>query len=283
MLAPLGAAFSATVIDREIEAAARGTLEVRNVAGSVSVEGSNGQTVHVTGTLADNVERLDVRRDGERVIVDVVLRENSHSGDGTILKISAPRASDLEVSTVSADITAAGIEGEQRLKAVSGSIVTEAFASDLDLSSVSGSVSARGHDRAAMTRVRAISGRVELTGIAGEIRAEAVSGSVEVTADAIERAVLSSISGSVSLRGALTGDTRVELTSTSGNLRLLFKGAAAADYDLASFSGPIKSCFGPPVTEPRNGPQRTQRFTEGESDARVHASTMSGGIDLCRE
>ena len=282
-LAPLGATLAATPVDREIDAAAKGTLDVRNVAGSIEISGWSKNTVHVTGTLSNNVERLDFRRDGDRVIVDVVLHENSHSYEGTLLKIEAPQASDLDVSAVSANVTVAGIEGEQRIKSVSGAIATEAFASDLDLSSVSGDVTARGHDRSAMTRAHAVSGSIELTGLAGQIQAEAVSGSVDVKAKAIERAILNSISGAVSLRGALDDASRVELTSTSGTLRLLFAGSAAAEYDLTTFSGPIKSCFGPPVAEPSHGPQRQQRFREGTSNARVHASTMSGGIELCRE
>jgi DUF4097 and DUF4098 domain-containing protein YvlB len=115
------------------------------------------------------------------------------------------------------------------------------------------------------------------------VQAEAVSGSMEVTADELRRATLSSISGSVSVHGKLADDARVEVTSTSGRVDLIFKGNAAAEYDLASFSGAIKSCFGPPVSEARNGPQRTQRFREGASNARVHANTMSGGIALCKE
>jgi DUF4097 and DUF4098 domain-containing protein YvlB len=134
-----------------------------------------------------------------------------------------------------------------------------------------------------VTRVHAISGGIELKGLAGQVQGETVSGRLDVSVDDIERATLSSISGTVSLHGELRDDARVELTSTSGSLRLLLKGSAAAEYDLTSFSGPIKSCFGPPVSEIRYGPQRAQRFTEGTSEARVHASTMSGGIDLCRE
>jgi DUF4097 and DUF4098 domain-containing protein YvlB len=276
-------ARGATPVDREIDADENGELEVSNVAGSVEVRGSNRRNVHVTGVLGEDVERLDVERSGDRVIVRVVLREHSNGHGETTLTIEAPKGNDLDVDVVSASIDVSGIEGEQRLSSVSGSITTQAFASDLMLSSVSGSVSAQGRGRANVTRARAISGGVELKGLAGQVQAETVSGGLDVSVDDIERATLSSISGMVTLHGALRDDARVEVTSTSGALRLLFKGPASADYDLTSFSGPIKSCFGPEVSESRYGPQRAQRFTEGTSDARVHASTMSGGISLCRE
>ena len=276
-------ARAATPVDREINADSKGTLEVSNIAGSVEIRGSNRRTVHVTGLLGDDVERLDVERSGNRVIVKVVLRERPRSHDETSLTIEAPQANDIDVDVVSASIDVSGIEGEQRLDSVSGSITTQGVASDLILSSVSGAVRAQGQGRAAMTRARAISGGVELKGLAGQVQAETVSGSLDVSIDDIERATLSSISGMVLLRGGLRDDARVELTSTSGSLRLLFTGPAAAEYDLTSFSGPIKSCFGPAVSETRYGPQRSQRFTEGTSDARVHASSMSGGIELCRE
>ena len=128
--------------------------------------------MHVSGSLADNVERVDVRRDGNRVMVEVVMREESRSRsyEGTKLTIEAPRASMLEVSMVSASIAARAIEGEQRLQSVSGSIDAEAFASDLNVSSVSGAVTVHGHGSVAVTRARAISGSVRLTDIAGQSR-----------------------------------------------------------------------------------------------------------------
>jgi DUF4097 and DUF4098 domain-containing protein YvlB len=282
---PFAGAFAATPVDREIDADPSRGLEVRNVAGMVEIEGWNRPSVHVTGTLADNVERLDVRAVGGRIVVEVILLENSRSRDwgGTSLKIETPRSHDIEVDTVSASIAVRGIEGEQRLSSVSGSIDTEGFMADVDLNSVSGQVRGRGMKRDAVTRARAISGSVRLEGLAGQVQAEVVSGSVDVVADQLERATLSSISGTVSVRGTLTDDARVEVTSTSGHVDLLFKGSAAAEYDLASFSGQIRSCFGPPVTQPARGPQRKQQFREGASDAVVRAHTMSGGITLCRE
>jgi DUF4097 and DUF4098 domain-containing protein YvlB len=283
---PLTGAFAATPVDREIDADPNGGLEVRNVAGLVEIEGWNRRSVHVSGTLADDVERLDVRAVDDEIVIEVILRrESSRSRDwaGTSLKINAPQSHDVEVATVSAGIVVRGIEGEQRLSSVSGSIDTQGFMADVDLNSVSGEVTARGTGRETVTRARAISGSVKLERLAGQVQAEVVSGSVDVVADRLERATLSSISGGVSVRGMLADDARVDVTSTSGHIDLLFSGSAAAEYDLASFSGPIRSCFGPPVTEAPNGPQRKQQFREGTSNARVHAHTMSGGIALCRE
>ncbi|HUO67259.1 MAG TPA: DUF4097 family beta strand repeat-containing protein [Gammaproteobacteria bacterium] len=284
-LAPLALAHGATPFDRAVDADVRGTVEVRNVAGSVEIQGWDKASVHVSGSTADNVERVDVRRDGNRVTVEVVMRDGSRSrsSEGTQLMIEAPRASALEVSTVSASIAARAIEGEQRLQSVSGSIDAEAFASDLNASSVSGAVTVHGHGSVAMTRARAISGSVQLTDIAGQVEAQAVSGSVDVAAIQLDRATLSSISGRVSLSGALGEHARADLTTTSGSLNMTFAGTAAAEYELTTFSGAIDPCFGPPVSEPRNGPQRQHRFREGDSDARVRANSMSGSITLCRK
>jgi hypothetical protein len=283
--APLAPAHAATPFDRTVDADTRGTVVVHNVAGSVDVQGWDQASVHVSGTIADDVERVDVRRDGNRVSVDVVMREGSRSRsyEGTKLTIEAPRASSVEVGTVSASIAARAIEGEQRLSSVSGAIDAEEFAGDVNVSSVSGEVKVHGHGSVAMTRARAISGSVRITDIAGQVEAQAVSGSIEIASSQLDRATLSSISGHVSLSGALADHARADLTTTSGSLNMTFAGTAAADYDLTTFSGAIDACFGPPVSEPRNGPQRQHRFREGDSDARVRANSMSGSITLCRK
>ena len=127
-LTPLVDARGATPVDREIDADPNGTLEVGNVAGSVEIRGSNRRNVHVTGQLGDDVERLDVERSGNRVIVRVVLREHSNSRGESSLTIEAPRANDVRVDTVSEHIDVSGIEGEHRLTSVSGSIDSQAVA-----------------------------------------------------------------------------------------------------------------------------------------------------------
>jgi DUF4097 and DUF4098 domain-containing protein YvlB len=284
---PIATTLAATPIDRRIDADPNGILDVHNVAGSVEIEGGNGREVHVTGMLADNVERLDVTRDGDRVVVEVVLEEDERSSESTTLTIEAPRGMRVEVDTVSASIDVTGIEGDQRLASVSGTIESEASGTtrsspqELVARSVSGTIEIEGRGRPALIRAQSVSGRVSLTNVAGEVHAEAVSGTVDVAAEELGRAELSSISGSVSLTGAMRNDARVEATTTSGNLELVFAGDAAAEYRLSSFSGRIDNCFGPRPPQQR-GPGSEHRFEEGNSEARVSARTMSGSIELCR-
>lgn len=276
------AVLAQTPIDRRIEVEPDGIVEVSNVAGSVEVVAGGERELVIRGTLADNVERLDVLEEAGRVRVRVVLRENSRSRNDTRLEVEAPPRSELRVEGVSASIDVRGIEGEQRLSTVSGSITTESFDEQIRVKSVSGSITVNGAGRRSRTEAESVSGRVALENVAGEVQAETISGELTVVADAASRAELSSVSGAISLRARLDDNSRIRANSTSGAVRLTLLGSTAADYDLLSFSGRIDSCFGPRAQDTR-GPQHELRFREGTSSARVEIQTMSGGIDVCRE
>ena len=281
------AALAQTPIDRQLQVQPDGIVEISNVAGSVEVVAGGERELVIRGTLADNVERLDVVEEAGRVRVRVVLRENSfrenwRSQSDTRLEVEAPPRSELRVDTVSANIDVRGIEGEQQLSTVSGNITTEGFDEQIGVKSVSGSLTVNGAGRRSRTEAESVSGRVNLRNVAGEVQAETISGELTVVADAASRAELGSVSGAISLRARLDDDSRIRASSTSGAVRLTLLGSAAADYDLSSFSGRIDNCFGPGAQDTR-GPQHELRFREGTSSARVEIQTMSGGIDVCRE
>lgn len=70
----------------------RGTVEIVNTAGRVSVAGWERPEVEVTGTLAELVERLEFTRSGTRTRVRVVLRKGIlTSGSGDAGEPRAPR------------------------------------------------------------------------------------------------------------------------------------------------------------------------------------------------
>jgi DUF4097 and DUF4098 domain-containing protein YvlB len=282
------AAAAGEPIDRSIDASPTGILDVSNVAGAIAIVGSSEDQVRVTGELSEDAERLEVRRDGDRVIVHVIMPEgsqrSSQSWEVTDLHISAPRGMSAEVSAVSADLSIDDIEGEQALTVVSGDVSTELFGEDMRVKSVSGNIAIRGQDNRTRTDVSAVSGNVQLDGVSGEVQAQAVSGEVRLNGTSLDRAEITSVSGNIQIHSGLAGDARVRATTTSGNIELLFLGSAAADYDISTFSGEVDNCFGPVPERQRFGPPSTQlRFREGQSGASVSANSLSGRIELCRE
>jgi DUF4097 and DUF4098 domain-containing protein YvlB len=286
----LSATAHAQSVDRRLSADPSGELVVNNVAGSVRITGDEGSEVHVTGTLGENVERLDVETQGNDVVVRVVIRDNernrgrSRDGDNdTDLLISAPRTMALEVSTVSASVDVREMRGEQRLATVSGDISTDAYGDALRVETVSGDVDVDSREGVMRARVSSVSGDLSLRGPAGDVLAESVSGDVEIAATTVGRAELRNVSGDLRLSAELAPDARLDATSTSGDIELELLGGGAGEYRLSTFSGDVYTCFGPGRADSGDRPRGVDvRFTEGNSSARITARTHSGDIDVCR-
>jgi DUF4097 and DUF4098 domain-containing protein YvlB len=293
------AASGQEAVDRRIEADPNGELEVSNVAGEVTVEGWEQNEVHVTGELGENVERLDVVAEEQRVIVRVVLNRDRNkygpdwSGNGADLRIQAPRGMALDIDAVSADIEVRDMHGEQRISSVSGDIETQAYDAEVRAQAVSGDVRVDGRAEALMIRANTVSGDVTIDEVSGEVSAESVSGDVVLRTGMIERARAQTVSGEVLVTAALGEAARLEGRAVSGDVEFQFSGTGAADYRLETFSGEIENCFGPQETGldddrdssgfPPDPPGRQLRFREGNTQARVEATTHSGDIYVCRE
>ena len=121
-----GAAYAQEDIHERVAADPRGHVEISNLAGSVVVTGWNRDEVEVTGTLGRGSERLDVEAEGDRVIIKVVLPKGRNQNiKGSDLEVRIPEGSDLEVSTVSANIDVADVSGSLSLNTVSGNVEVE--------------------------------------------------------------------------------------------------------------------------------------------------------------
>jgi hypothetical protein len=62
---------------------------------------------------------------------------------------------------------------------------------------------------------------------------------------------------------------------------LEFAKTPEADFDIQTFSGDIRSCFGPKPEEARHGPGSRLTFKSGDNRARVRISTKSGDVRMC--
>jgi len=257
-------ALAGTPIEERAPADPAGQVEVSNTAGSVVITTWPRNEVEVTGMLGEGTERLEFSSSGKLTRVKVVLPRQSSRVERTELMLKVPAGSGLAVNTVSADVSAAGVRGSQRLQSVSGNIHTEAAAEDVECKTVSGDA--------------------DLSRVAGEVNGNTVSGNFTVAMGDTSRSRLRSTSGDLGLRGRLTPDARVDFESISGNVRLDLQGPVGAEFDVSSFNGSIRNCFGPqPVRTSEYAPGRELRFREGTGTARVRIKTLNGDISVCNK
>lgn len=273
-------------VDRTIDAAADGHVDVSNISGSVTVTGWNRNTVEVTGTLGRNVEELILERHGDKVIVKVkVPKERGRSiGIDSKLRIKVPQNSSIDIGTVSADIDVIDVTGEQGLHTVSGDVNTNHTGADIRVESVSGDVEVSGDHADGEVSAASVSGDIRLFRLAGDVEAESVSGDVAVTAGLFARVNLETVTGEIVFEGELQKGSKLTIDSVNGDVDAEFSGAVSVRFDIDTFNGKIRSCFDPqPERASKYGPGWELQFTEGDGDSRVMISTLNGDVTICNK
>jgi DUF4097 and DUF4098 domain-containing protein YvlB len=278
------AAWAGTPINKRTTADPAGLVEISNTSGSVVVTAWDRNEVEVTGELGDGTERLDFTK-GEKVTrIKVVLPSRSYNVDDTDLIVKVPAGSTLSVNTVSADLSAQGVRGMQRLQSVSGNVRTEASGEDIECRTVSGDVEITGSGKKGLVSITTVSGDVRANRIAGEVNGSTVSGDFTLGIGETTRSRLRSTSGDLTVAGQLAPDARVDIESISGDVRLDLTGPVGAEFEVSSFNGEIRNCFGPkPVRTDEYAPGREWRHREGTGTGRVRIKTLNGDVGICKK
>lgn len=282
VIIPWAVLHAATAIHERVTADPQGSVEIVDVAGSVSLSGWDRPQIEVTGTTGSSVDRVDVSANGSHASVTVVSRSGFAVGDGheANLVIHVPVNSAITATLVSADLKLANLHGDVTLQTVSGGIGGEVDG-DLHAHTVSGSVRLAA-PHAHQIEVRTVTGDMEITGGGGgEVEFTSISGDLKADLGTVARARFKTVSGGLTAVFALAADGQIEGESVSGNLWLNFAGSPAADFDVQTLSGEISNCFGPKPQEPRYGPGSRLEFKNGDGHARVHIETKSGDVHLC--
>ncbi len=278
------AALAGSPINKRTAADPAGTVEISNTAGTVVVTGWDRNEVEITGELGKGTERLDFTKGDKVTRVKVVLPSRSHNVDDTDLFVKVPTGSTLSINTVSADIVAQGVSGTQRLQSVSGDVRTEASGEDIECRTVSGDVHITGSGKKGLVSITTVSGDATATRIAGEVNGSTVSGDFTLGAGETTRSRLRSTSGDLSVSGQLAPEARVDIESISGDVRLDLTGPVGAEFEVSSFNGEIRNCFGPkPVRTDEYAPGREWRYKVGNGSARVRIKTLNGDVGICKQ
>jgi DUF4097 and DUF4098 domain-containing protein YvlB len=282
MLFAGGAAHASRTIHESHEANPRAAVDINGVSGTLDVSGWDKPSVEVFGTVGADVDRVEVTGDNNHVSVQIVTRTVRLWGmDGTVhLSVRVPSSATVSTTVVSADLHTIGLNGEVELHTVSGNVTGE-VGGNLRAKTVSGDVRLKA-PAAKSLRISTVSGDIQASGGDGESEVTTVSGNADLTLGIQARAHFKSVSGDFTVAMGLTPDAQVDGEAVSGNLKLNFHGAAAADFDVETHSGSIHNCFGPKPEEPRYGPGSRLMFKNGDSSARVHLVTHSGDVRVCK-
>jgi DUF4097 and DUF4098 domain-containing protein YvlB len=279
-----GPAIAAQDITKRATVAPDATIDVSNVQGRVDVTAWDRNEVELTAHLESDKDKLEFEATERQVSIEVDRPQGRYhsKNDDAILTLKVPKGVRLVVDTVSADITINGVQGQQRLESVSGTVQTQAFDQPVSLHSVSGDVILAGTGGKATASTENVSGSTTVTGIRGSYEGEVVSGDINATVVAAERLSADSVSGDIKIQAELAATARVEMESISGSVSLVMKPPVNAEFDLESFSGDIENCFGKQARDTsKYSPGSELSFTQGSGSARVEIQTLSGEIRIC--
>jgi len=282
--AAIAPAFAATPIDETRALDPRGNLEISNVKGRIEVRAWDRPEVHITGSLGDGVERLQIEGDRKSLEVKVRYPRNGRNAEPTTLLLSVPRQVDLEIDGVAVEIDVSGVAGgELEINSVSGDVVAVGAPREASIDSVSGNQ--RLNLNSSKLDLESVSGNIALRGrIDGEISAETVSGDIRIDTrgEATRRLSTSSVSGNASYTGGLAEGGRIGAESVSGDIRLALPKSLSARVHAESFSGDLLAP-GAQVDKPRYGPGSSFRHTYGDGSGEIRIETFSGSAELVLE
>jgi hypothetical protein len=174
----------------------RSRMRVAAGSGALAIEESNGSS------LGGMIGRLLTGRGSIEVDVE----------------LEVPRGARLVIETISGELTAEGLRGEQRCTTTSGDLYLDDAGGTMRIETVSGDAVIRA-ERPVSARVQAISGDLALTAPRIDaLRAQTVSGDIELEGELAHGGEfrVETVSGDVSI--GLVGDASIEVRGISSDI-----------------------------------------------------------------
>jgi DUF4097 and DUF4098 domain-containing protein YvlB len=167
---------------------------------------------------------------------------------------------ELDIETVSGDITLRGEPREVEVETVSGNL-------DLDATTE-------------VAKLACVSGDITVKGVRRELECAVVSGDIRVMAGKeMSSLECETVSGDVTVEGELPEGADWSLAAHSGDIVLDLRGEVNAEFEIESFSGEIHDVFG-------HSAERTSKYAPGSElscevgngSAKVEIEAFSGDV-----
>jgi DUF4097 and DUF4098 domain-containing protein YvlB len=280
LLVTPGIAANAASFSKQVPVGMADRVVISNVSGSVTVTTWERREVEVQADLEDGVERVSVDQDRGGVEIKVIVRRGAWRDSAAHLRLRVPADVRVEATSVSASVSISGVQGRTFLRSVSGAIRSDRQGNDLEATSVSGRVDITGGSTRSRIRASSVSGAVTVSQGAGDLEARSTSGRLDIDLVDADHVHLSTVSGAITLRGAIDSQASVEVSSVSGRLQIATRGAGFR-YEASSYSGRVSSCF--EGNSQWSSRQRGSRIggVHGAGGGLVVAKSHSGSVEIC--
>ncbi len=275
------AALAERIVDETRPMAAGGRLHLVAVVGQFEIIGSDEPELRITGTLGGEVRELSIEGADDRWEVELRTQSRAQRGNGrTQLVIAVPRGADVQARTVSGDLQLQGLAGRNAtIVTVSGNVELREVRPDrLEVETVSGSQSLNAGGRSE-TRLKSVSGNIDVGDVAGRVRVNTVSGAAALNAGALDTLDIETVSGRIRVQARPEANASIGISSHSGSIRIELPADTGIDLRANTYSGRIRSAFGGQPVRGR-GPGERLEHQSGDGRLRLDLRSFSGGIQV---
>ena len=256
-------------------------VEVRLPSGQIELEATDEARTYVEldathdsdelREIIDNARiELRPRGEGHELVIDVHQKRfrffDFMRGD-IILRVRAPRASDAEISTASADTNIRGDWGSLKAETASGDVYADRLTGTVDVKGASADIQLR--EVGGRANVNTASGDVEIRRAENDLTVRSASGDVEVD-EALAAVTIQTASGDQRVGSVSAG--RVTMQSASGDQTVGIRRGTRVFIDAKTMSGDTTSELDI-GDEPVDGDGPT---------VELRATAMSGDIRIVR-
>jgi DUF4097 and DUF4098 domain-containing protein YvlB len=291
-------------VDRSLEVASDVYVKIEHVNGMAQIQSWDKNEVKVTGRLGDRTEEFIFEKDGNKVVIEVIIKSNKSwgnwgSGDGDQLEIFVPHQSKVYYSAVNADVKVNGVKGGATIETVNGTIDAIKLAGRIRLESVSGRINAdelegdvkvetvNGKIKSTSSMGKedsygSVNGDIEVTSQSAEINVETVNGDMELVLGDVNQINLDTVNGSIDVQLNLLRNAELEASSVGGSISLYFQKDVSARFDVEGHAGGhiTNKLSEDNIQKAKYGPSRWLEFSLNGGSAKVDISTVSGRIKL---
>ncbi|HVH66775.1 MAG TPA: hypothetical protein VM716_02830 [Gemmatimonadales bacterium] len=263
-----------------------GSVRIVNPFGTIRVMGWDSDSLGVSARLAPRIAKFSTTGDTSVRKLWVDVSPQAGEAGRADLTVHVPRAVNLWVKSIAADIAVEGVDGVLDLNSVSGAIHVLGTPQDVTAETMLGDVEIAGGTGRA--RVKTVSGGVLLRGASADLGASTLSGSIVVRAagwqrggTGVQRGKFESVTGGIHFDGELGRGGVVELESQGGSIEIRVPANTIVDFDALTIAGTITNTLS--REQPRSGAGTSGaklRFSTGVGGAQVTVRSFKGNILL---